>query len=82
MLGGCGSPTKRELAARSEHVKTTAELESALGKPDKYELADMPVLGKVETFTYKASDGEMIFTSHNGKIRMKLSDGQQGRDRE
>ena len=55
LLTGCGQGTTQEVSKKVEtsHVKTKAELESLLGKPDKFEK-----LGPIESWTYKTSDGE------------------------
>jgi hypothetical protein len=54
-LAGC-SRTKEDLLRKAETVKTRSELESALGRPD-----DIAKLGPVEQWTYKASNGQVVF---------------------
>jgi len=75
LLAGCGtsSKTKQEIVQKTDSVKTTGELKNALGNPDGYDMAEVPVLGKVETFVYKGSDGDMTFVAHNGKIVTRAS---------
>jgi len=71
-LSGCGGGhgTKQDIYAKAEKAKTKDEVESALGKADKFDVADLPVLGKVETLTYKGTDGDVVFTFHNGKRQL------------
>jgi Tfp pilus assembly protein PilP len=56
VLAGCGPPTKEDLLSKARDVKTRAELEKALGKP-----TDLSKLGPLETWTYKASNGTVVF---------------------
>jgi hypothetical protein len=55
-LAGCGPSTKEDLIAKARGVTTRAELEKALGKP-----SDISKLGPMETWTYKASNGQVVF---------------------
>ena len=55
-LAGCGPATKEDLLSKARDVKTRAELEKALGKP-----TDLSKLGPLETWTYKASNGSVVF---------------------
>ena len=55
-LAGCGPSTKEDLVAKARGVTTRAELEKALGKP-----SDISKLGPMETWTYKASNGQVVF---------------------
>jgi len=55
-LSACGPADKEDLLKKSAAVKTKGELEQALGKPD-----DIAKLGPLEKWTYKASDGEVVF---------------------
>lgn len=56
LLSACGRRTKEELLQRARDVATRSELESALGRPDSIEK-----LGPVEVWTYRASNGELVF---------------------
>ena len=56
VLAGCGPPTKEDLLSKAREVKTRAELEKALGKP-----TDLSKIGPLETWTYKASNGTVVF---------------------
>ena len=55
-LAGCGPATKEDLLSKARDVKTRAELEKALGKP-----TDLSKLGPLETWTYKAANGSVVF---------------------
>ena len=56
VLAGCGPSTKEDMLSKARDVKTRAELEKALGKP-----TDLSKLGPMETWTYKASNGTVVF---------------------
>jgi len=58
-LVACGR-TKHDIVQKTEHVKTRAELERALGKPDRFESGGVGPL-RMETWVYRASDGEVLF---------------------
>ncbi|PYN88827.1 MAG: hypothetical protein DMD87_09085 [Candidatus Rokuibacteriota bacterium] len=55
-LVACGRPTKEEIVSKARDIGKRAELERVLGKPD-----ELTKLGPVETWRYKASNGEVIF---------------------
>jgi hypothetical protein len=55
-LAGCGPSSKEDLIAKARGVTTRAELEKALGKP-----SDISKLGPMETWTYKASNGQVVY---------------------
>ena len=55
-LVACGRGTKEDIVAKARDISTRAELERVLGKPD-----DITKLGPVETWRYRASNGEVIF---------------------
>ena len=55
VLAGCGPSSKAGIVAKARDVKTRADLEKALGKPD-----DIGKLGPVEKWTYKAKDGRVV----------------------
>lgn len=73
LLSGCGAPTKQELIAKSQGIKKKAELEKVLGKPDDFQMVDVPMLGSTESWTYKCSDGEVVFQILNDKVVMKAA---------
>lgn len=55
-LAACGEPTKEDILKKADKVATKQALEKALGKPD-----DIAKLGPVEKWTYKASNGQVVF---------------------
>ncbi|HKZ08949.1 MAG TPA: hypothetical protein VJU81_26000 [Methylomirabilota bacterium] len=55
-LAGCGPSSKEDMLAKTRGITTRAELEKALGKP-----SDIVKLGPMEKWTYKASNGEIIY---------------------
>jgi hypothetical protein len=59
-LGACGWSTKHDVIQKSEGVTTRADLERALGKPDRFESAGVGPL-RMETWVYRASDSEVLF---------------------
>jgi hypothetical protein len=69
LLGGC-SRTKEDLLKKAETVKTRAELESRLGRPD-----DISKLGPMETWTYKASNGEVVFVIVGDSVTLQAAGG-------
>lgn len=62
-LAGCGRGSKQDIVKKGEKASTRAELEKALGKPDKF---DKIPLGEI--WTYTASDGEVKFTILGDKV--------------
>ena len=55
-VAACGRGTKEDMVGKSRDVKTRDELEKTLGRPD-----DIAKLGPMETWTYKASNGQVVF---------------------
>ena len=55
LLLGC-SRSKEDIVGKAREAKTRADLERVLGKPD-----DISKLGPVERWTYKASNGQVVF---------------------
>lgn len=55
LLSGC-TRTKEDIVEKARDASTRAELERALGKP-----SDITKLGPVEQWTYKASNGNVVF---------------------
>jgi hypothetical protein len=68
-LAGC-SRTKEDVLKKAESVKTRAELESRLGRPD-----DIAKLGPMERWTYKASNGEVVFVLMGDTVTMQAAGG-------
>ena len=55
-LMACGRASKEEIVSKARDIGKRAELERVLGRPD-----ELTKLGQVETWRYKASNGEVIF---------------------
>jgi hypothetical protein len=67
LLVGC-SRSKEDLVLKSRGVETRAELERALGKP-----SDISKLGPVEQWTYKASNGTVVFLIVGDKVTLQAT---------
>jgi hypothetical protein len=67
LVGGC-SRSKEDLVEKSRSASTRAELEQALGKP-----SDITKLGPVEQWTYKASNGSVVFLIVGDKVTLKAA---------
>ncbi len=67
-VAGCGSPTKEDLLSKARNVSTRDELEKVLGKP-----ADIAKLGPLERWTYKASNGDVIFIILGDKVTLQAT---------
>jgi len=65
----CAPDTKHEILSKSEHAETLVELEAALGAPD-----DRNKMGPIETWTYRASDGEVTFLITGERVRLKAAE--------
>ncbi len=74
LLSGCGNGNKQDIMQKLNSAKTGDDVRKLLGSPSKYDASEMPVLGKVETLTYSASDGEVIVVLHNNKVFTKATD--------
>ncbi len=72
-LTGC-SRSKEDVLARARDVKTRAELERVLGRPD-----DIQKLGPVETWTYKASNGQVVFMIVGDTVTLQAAGGDKDR---
>lgn len=66
----CGPSTKEDLLAKARNVATRAELEQALGKP-----SDIAKLGPIETWTYRASNGEVVFLIVDDRVTLQAAGG-------
>ncbi len=65
-LSGCGGNSMQDITTKAEKAKTRAQLEAALGKPDKFEKAKLGV--SFESWRYTATDGEVEFGIVNDKV--------------
>lgn len=55
-LAACFHSSKADILKKAEGADTKAELEAALGTP-----SEVSKVGPIEKWTYKASDGSVIF---------------------
>lgn len=69
-LAACGDPSKEDILSKARDVKTRAELESKLGKP-----TNINKLGPVEQWTYKASNGEVMFVIAGDTVAVQATGG-------
>jgi hypothetical protein len=67
-LAGCGNGSKQDIINKTSNAKTKQELESALGKPQNFNK-----LGPIETWTYKATDGEVSFLITGDTVQMQAT---------
>jgi len=74
-LTACGPSSKEDMLAKAKEVKTRAQLESALGKPD-----DVSKLGPVEQWTYKAKNGKVVFVLVGDTVTIEAAGGQEKKD--
>ena len=70
LLTACGGGTKEDIIQKARDVSTRAELEKVLGKP-----TDIAKLGPVERWTYKASNGEVVFIIVGDKVTLQATGG-------
>jgi hypothetical protein len=76
ILSACGPRTKEDLIERTRGVETRVELEKAAGKPN-----DIAKMGPVETWTYRASNGDVIFLIIGDKVTLQAAGGGERRSR-
>jgi hypothetical protein len=67
-LSGCGRASKQDISKKTSSIKTKSELESVMGKPD-----DFNKVGPIETWKYKASDGEVVFVIMGDKVTLQAA---------
>jgi hypothetical protein len=70
LLSGCGSRTKEAMVEKARNVSTRADLEKALGRPD-----ELTKLGPVETWTYRASNGQVVFLIVGDSVTLQAAGG-------
>ena len=70
LLSGCGRGSKQDIVKKTSAITKKADLEKALGKPDEFNKAVF-----VETWTYKASDGEVTFIVTGDTVQMQVTGG-------
>lgn len=69
-LAACGDPSKEDMLKKAEKVTTKAELEKALGKP-----TDISKVGPLEQWTYKASNGQVVFIITGDRVALQAAGG-------
>ncbi|HEY7676625.1 MAG TPA: hypothetical protein VIG69_06115 [Candidatus Methylomirabilis sp.] len=67
-LVSCSSSTKEDIIGKTRNVSTRDELEKAVGKP-----SDIAKLGPVEQWTYKASNGNVVFVIVGDKVTLQAA---------
>ncbi len=67
LLAGCGDK-KHDILSKAEGAETKAQLEAALGPP-----SERDKLGPLETWTYRARDGEVTFLITGDRVRLKAT---------
>ena len=70
LLAACGGTTKEDIVGKTRNVSTRAELEKALGAP-----TDIAKLGPMERWTYKATNGEVVFIIIGDAVTMQATGG-------
>jgi hypothetical protein len=70
-LSGCGNGSKQDIVNKTSSISTKQELEKKLGKPDSFNK-----VGPIETWTYKASDGEVSFLITGDTVQMNAATGE------
>ena len=73
-LAACGGRTKEDIVQQARDVSTRAELEKALGQP-----TDIAKLGPMERWTYKASNGEVVFLIIGETVTLQTTEGSSGK---
>jgi hypothetical protein len=70
LVTSCRGSTKEDILAKSKDVSTKADLEKALGRP-----SDIAKLGPLEKWTYKASNGKVVFLIVGDKVTLETTGG-------
>lgn len=69
LLAACFAPSKADLLKKAKGVSTRAELEAALGEP-----SDVSKLGPIEKWSYKASDGTVVFVLAGDTVTLEATE--------
>lgn len=69
VLLACGPPSKHDILSKAETITTKSELEAQLGSP-----SERSKLGPIETWTYRAKDGEVTFLITGDVVRLQATD--------
>jgi hypothetical protein len=73
-LTACGGRTKEEIVQKARDASTRAQLEKALGAP-----TDIAKLGPMERWTYKASNGEVVFLIVGDTVTLQATGSSSGK---
>ena len=68
LLTSCGGSTKEDILAKAKNAATKSDLEKALGRPD-----DIAKLGPMEKWTYKASNGQVVFMIVGDRVAVEAA---------
>jgi len=71
LIAACGEPSKQDILEKARGVETRADLEAALGRPD-----DIAKFGPIERWTYKASDGHVIYVITGDAVALEATGGE------
>ena len=69
LLAACFAPSKADLLKKAKGAGTRAELEAALGEP-----SDVSKLGPIEKWSYKASDGTVVFVLAGDTVTLEATE--------
>jgi hypothetical protein len=70
LLSACGDPSKQDIIKKASSASTKVQLEDVLGEP-----TTVDKLGPIEKWTYKASDGEVIFVITGDSVALQATGG-------
>lgn len=68
-LAACGKPTKESMLQKAGEAKKKSEVVALLGQPD-----DIGKIGPLEIWTYKASNGKVVFTMLAENVTLVVSE--------
>ena len=70
-FGACGGQmTKQDITRKAAGITAKADLEKKLGKPTSFNK-----IGPLETWTYKAADGDVTFLITGDTVRLDIAGG-------
>lgn len=69
-LAACGDASKQDILRKAAGADTKAKLEAAIGRP-----SEVDKLGPVEQWTYKASDGRVVFIITGDTVVLQTAGG-------
>ncbi len=68
-VAACGKPTKESMLQKAGNAKKSSEVVALLGQPD-----DIGKVGPLEIWTYKASNGKVVFTMLADNVTLVVSE--------